>query len=49
MPRPGSGIVVDKKGIGALKLKAVGSEVISVSLHKEVEAKLKVSVVPATL
>lgn len=44
-----SGIVVDKKGIGALKLKAVGSEVISVSLHKEVEAKLKVSVVPATL
>jgi len=40
---------VDKKGIEAPKLKAVGSEVITVDLHKEVAVRIKVSVVPATL
>eukprot|EP00962_Isochrysis_galbana_P030845 scaffold10027_cov114-Isochrysis_galbana.AAC.2 len=44
-----SGVTVDKKGITTPKLKAVGSEVISVVLHKRVEATIKISVVPATL
>nr|ABA55508.1 chloroplast 50S ribosomal protein L9 [Isochrysis galbana] len=44
-----AGVTVDKKGITTPKLKAVGSEVISVVLHKRVEATIKISVVPATL
>jgi ribosomal protein L9 len=40
---------LDKKGIAPPQLKSVGSEVISIALHKRVEANIKISVVPAKL